>query len=35
MPVTISIILVWFQIDAGSLIQDEGNEKHLEEYRRK
>jgi len=33
--VTISIILDWSQIDAGSLIQVEMNEKYLEEYKRK
>jgi len=33
--VTISIILDPSQLDAGSLIQVERNEKYLEEYKRK
>jgi len=35
MPVTVCIILVWSQIDAGSLIQDERNEKALRKIQEK
>jgi len=35
MPVTISIILVWSQVDAGSLIQVERNKKALRRIQEK
>jgi len=35
MPITISIILVWSQIDAGSLIQVERNENALRRIQEK